>query len=197
MMPDEASHLLLVHGAGAPTDDGDCELLEDGMLGMLRPYRGLVEANYHAVMRALLVLAASGGTVDRRVVRSVWMICERGRAWGVAQEGLLRRNGLIAPADVAWLDRALSDITETALGWLAETPPGVLVERYAAMVVEHGPGSETIHFLPWFIEALEDPAALEPTPVARALARLGPAAAAALPALLAARERSWPDYCER
>lgn len=107
--PETARELLQFHsGAHAEVED---PRWTHGFLGMLRPYHGLCEENFHSVMACLRVLAPGmqQQTVDRDVVAAFWAICHLGRAWGVWPEGMLRRNDLITADDVVrledWLER--------------------------------------------------------------------------------------------
>src|SRR5262249_10266673 len=108
MTPSDAKAALKRHSFQGDLKD---PRMEKGFLGSLRPYRGLDEANFHEVMEALRVLAPElqpGATVDRDVVSAASGICHFARAWGVHQDGMLRRNGLITPEDVrrleGWVD---------------------------------------------------------------------------------------------
>jgi len=106
---DEAKESLLLHSFSHPDSAVDPRAAA-GFLGSLRPYGGLNVQNYHEVMTALRVLAPKLGTeprLDRDIVSALWGICHLALAWGVDPDGMLRRNGLIADADVrrlaAWV----------------------------------------------------------------------------------------------
>jgi hypothetical protein len=110
MSPAQAKQLLTLH---AFTDPRSAEhpKAEGGFLGSLRPYKGhLIEENFVEVMESLRVLGPelARETVDREVVSALWGICHLARAWGIEQEGMLRRNGLISASDVetlaSWVD---------------------------------------------------------------------------------------------
>ena len=105
MTTDEAKLLLLMHSFCHP--DIHHPKMETGFLGSLRPYRGLKVENFHEVMTALRVLAPllQESQVDRDIVGALWSICDLSYSWGVHPEGMLRRNDLIAHADVVRLER--------------------------------------------------------------------------------------------
>ncbi len=111
MTPAEAKRLLLLHSFGL--DDFDDPAMEVGFIGSLRPYRGLIERNFHEVMAALGVLAPQLqlGQIDAQIVSALWSICHTARAWGVHPDGMLRRNHLIAPADVERLENWIETIS--------------------------------------------------------------------------------------
>ena len=120
MTYDEAVELLAYHSGSHP--DIDHPKWRTGFLGMLRPYQGaLIEANYREVIDCIMCVAdrlQKDEAVDRRVVSSLWSICHLARLWGIDDDGMLRRNGLIKPADVALLERwveAISYATMTLL----------------------------------------------------------------------------------
>jgi hypothetical protein len=112
MTEDDARKAVFLHSfrhdlAGSPP-------MENGFLGMLRPYGGLREESFHEVMAALEALApslASGTTIDRQVMGSLWAICLFARAWGVEPEGMLRRNGLISTEDIQRLEEWIEIIS--------------------------------------------------------------------------------------
>jgi hypothetical protein len=85
----------------------------NGFLGTLRPYRGLLERNFHEVMAALATLAERlhANDVPRAALSSLIGICHLGRAWGVHPDGMLRRNNLISPDDVTRLERWIETIS--------------------------------------------------------------------------------------
>ena len=126
MSPAEAKDLLLMHAFSGPKAPGHPKV-SGGFLGSLRPYGGhLIEANFVEVMEALRVLGPSltGEHVDREVMTALWAICHLARAWGLEPQGLLRRNGLIAAADI-----------ETLADW-------VNAISYASMCLLDGAGEE-------------------------------------------------------
>jgi hypothetical protein len=118
MSPDEARELLSFHcGANPNTDD---PRWQQGFLSMLRPYHGLREAAFHEVIACVEALAdeLAAEKIDRATISSLWGICHLGRAWGVEEGGMLRRNGLITDADRSrladWVD-CISYATMTLL----------------------------------------------------------------------------------
>ena len=113
MTPEAARELLLFHSGTHPCVDD--VRWEQGFLGMLRPYRGLREENFHSVMACLRALAddLQGDTIDRAVVSALWGICHLARAWGISPEGMLRSNDLISGDDVSRLQDWVEQISST------------------------------------------------------------------------------------
>jgi len=107
----EAHDLLLAHAGASP--DPDHPKFTDGFLGMLRPYHGLREHNFHEVMQALRTISPTlqYAALDRELVSALWGICHFGRAWALETGSMLQRNGLITPADAGRLDEWLSIIS--------------------------------------------------------------------------------------
>ncbi len=117
---DQAIELLLLHSCAHP--DFNHPKWESGFIGMLRPFGGeLIEDNYHEVVACIGCLAGelqSEAPVDKRIVSSLWGICHTARAWGVEEDGMLRRNRLISDEQVRTLDEwvdAISYATTTLL----------------------------------------------------------------------------------
>ncbi|MAG94355.1 MAG: hypothetical protein CMJ48_11470 [Planctomycetaceae bacterium] len=172
---------------------------DDGFLGMLRPYRGLREHNFHVVMQALLVVGErlhSADTVDRDLIESLWSTCSLMRCWGLHPDGMLQRNNLITSDDTRRLETWIDIFERSALGLLIGCPPHAEVERYAQYIIDVGPGGNIAFFIPLMQRFLNDPDILDPTVVAEALGKLGPIAKDALPSLRAANDRTYPDQCD-
>lgn len=199
MTHDEASLLLLLHGHGVTTDaSGQQVALDDGFVGSLRPYVGLREENFRAVMEALLTVGEvlhRAGEVDRDMVHALWSMCATARAWGLHPRGMLPRNGLITAADRARLERWIATIEDTALHLLAGVPPHRLVYRYAGYVTAYGASGNVGFFVALMGRALDD-ATVDDTVemLADALGALGAAAGAALPALRECERRDFTWY---
>lgn len=103
----EAKQQLLLHGSGTTDADGRPQILEDGFLGSLRPYRGLQEKNFHRVMEALLTVGErvyQAQQVDREIAHTVWSTCRYARVWGLHPNGMLQRNRLITADDTTRLE---------------------------------------------------------------------------------------------
>lgn len=195
---DEARHLLLMHGAG--TFDTDPGWLEDGFLGMLRPYRGLWEINFHVVLEALFAVGqqlSAGNLVDRELTHSLWSMCRLARLWGIDPDpdGVLQRNKLISPSDTTLLRRWIDVIEYGALHMLNGRPPYLEVNSYAEYVIEYGPGENVDFFIPLMCQYLDDLESTDPEPIPQALGKLGRCATQALPSLRAASSRKYADYC--
>ncbi|MCP3774122.1 hypothetical protein NLX71_12490 [Paenibacillus sp. MZ04-78.2] len=91
MTEEEAQRLLMLHSFSM--DEAiDHPKGQTGFLMSLRPYRGLIEENFHEVMYALSILQKKLGPetphLDRELVAAVWGMCHLSRAWGVHPEGL-------------------------------------------------------------------------------------------------------------
>jgi hypothetical protein len=114
MTPDEARTLLLQHAGHSASGDG-----QSGFLGMLRPYHGLRAENFHEVMQCLRVLAPvlRGPSIDRQLVMAVWSLCHLARAWGLDEDGMLRRNRIITDEDAHTLEGWVDVISWTVF-WL-------------------------------------------------------------------------------
>jgi hypothetical protein len=129
MTPAQAKELLLLHAFWHPRS-AEHPKAASGFLGSLRPYGGhLLEENFIEVMESLRILAPEllGTTVDRELLGALWSLCHLARAWGVEPEGMLRRNGLISPADV-----------ERLAGWIETV-------SYATMCLLNGSEEEAFH----------------------------------------------------
>jgi ribonuclease D len=117
MNKEEAKELLLLHAF--MQEDSMNTKAEQGFLGMLRPFQGiLLEENYHEVMEALQVLAddvSERDTVDREIMAALWSICHLSKAWAIHPEGMLRRNNLITDAQVEEMETWIEDISYATL----------------------------------------------------------------------------------
>jgi hypothetical protein len=195
---DQARQLLLTHGSGMFDEQGDPQWLKDGFLGMLRPYRGLREGNFHAVLEALLVVGEqlhAAESVDRELAHSLWDMCWTARIWGIEPGGMLQRNNLITAADTELLRQWISILEWCSLRLLRGSPPSYVVNSYAEYIIEHGPGENVDFFIPLMCQYLDNPDSTDPEPIPQALAKLGPQAAAALPSLRAASKRQYAEHC--
>lgn len=84
-------------------DDLEHEKVEQGFLGMLRPYRGkLIEQNFHELMEILDVLSdeLEKENLDRTIVSCFWSLCQYARAWAIEPNGMLRSNELITDEEL-------------------------------------------------------------------------------------------------
>jgi hypothetical protein len=195
---DEARHLLLKH-AGASYVKGDAtSSFPDGFLNMLRPYRGLREANFHAVFEALLVVGQqlhAAESVDRKLAYSLWSMCATARLWGIEPSGMLQRNKLITAADSALLRQWIDILEGSSLSLLTGCPPYYQVRHYAEYILQHRPGENVDFFIPLMCQYLDDPDSTDPDPIPEALGTLGRRAVSALPSLRAASQRMYAEYC--
>lgn len=94
---------------------------EKGFLGMLRPFDGqLYEDNFHELMTILKTLKEHfrDYKIDRQIISSFWGICHFGKAWGLDEEGMLRRNNLLSDRQIKQLSIWLECISYAVMGLL-------------------------------------------------------------------------------
>ena len=109
MTPDQAKEILSLHSGRH--EDIYHPKSEHGFIGMLRPYRGLIEENFHEVMEAIRVLAPelNREMVDTKLMEDLWVICYMPQVCVLYEEGTVRRHGLITPEDSKrlseWIDQ--------------------------------------------------------------------------------------------
>ena len=193
----EAKNVPLMHGSGTYDASGEPVALDDGFLGSLRPFKGLIENNFHLVMESLLTAGDEiyrSPQVDRDLVESLWSMRSLARSWGVSPDGMLQRNKLITPADTSRLELWIDIVERTALGLLIGCPPHSEVERYAQYVIDVGWRDNIDFFVPLMVDAVEDADNSDPSVVAEALGKLGRKARSALPALSQAVTRTYSWY---
>lgn len=121
---EEARERLRFHCGSHP--DIEDPRWEQRFLQSLRPYRGLDEVAYHdlnACVDAVSDHLQNSGTLDRDVINSLWGICHFARAWALAEDGVLRRNNLITPADQEKLDGWITSISYRVAMWLDGNAP--------------------------------------------------------------------------
>jgi len=119
MTPEQARECLLFHSGAHPNTDDP--RWSNGFVGMLRPYGGLREENFHEVMACLRALEPElrEKELSRELVSALWSICHLGRAWGVWPEGMLQQNDLIRTEDAKRLEGWIDQISATVF-WLLE-----------------------------------------------------------------------------
>ncbi|MBW3625434.1 MAG: hypothetical protein KY468_18720 [Armatimonadetes bacterium] len=110
MTPEEAKELLSFHSGRH--EDIHHPKWDSGFLGMLRPYRGLIEENFHEVMEALQVLAPElhKDAVDAKLMDNLWAICFLAKMWGLDKRSALQRDGLITHEDTERLSDWINQI---------------------------------------------------------------------------------------
>ena len=198
MTYDEAKHLLLLHGPGTESAQGEPLIAEQGFLHSLRPYEGnLVEKNFHLVMEALFTVGDvvhRSRMVDRDLVHALWTMCSTARGWGLHPEGMLQRNKLISRDDTGRLERWVDTIESTAFGSLGGRPPHYSIFRYAEYVTEAGWWDNIDFFIPLLERAISDTDLSEPSIAAEALGKIGGKARPALPTLYQALARQYVYY---
>ena len=101
MTPGEAAHRLEFHTQPVP----------GSFLGMLRPYQSLDPAVLDDLLATLHACADAFGLdpMPRALVSAVWTISCFGRAWALAPDGALRRNGLLAEEDRQRIEACLDE----------------------------------------------------------------------------------------
>jgi hypothetical protein len=110
MSAEEAKQLLKYHSF--LDEDIYHPRMENGFLGMLRPFTGeIYEENYHEVIKTMKVLSSElriGDKVDREVISALWGICHQTRTLALDPEGALQRNDLISKEQINtlqdWID---------------------------------------------------------------------------------------------
>ena len=120
----EAKERLRFHCGSHPKIDDP--RWSQGFLQTLSPYQGLNEAAYHDLVACLDAVSCHlryASALDRVVMDSLWGICHYAREWGLAEEGMLRRNNLITPVDQKQLDEWLTTISDRIAVWLNSGDP--------------------------------------------------------------------------
>ena len=95
----------------------ESERWENGFLGQLRPFKGVLhEKNYHSIMQALKILAPEleKDFIDKRIISTIWGICHFGRMWAIDPDGMLQRNELLNEQQTLQIDDWLIDVSYAA-----------------------------------------------------------------------------------
>jgi len=123
----DATQMLLDH---AGITEGP--RMEDGILGTLRPYNGLIERNFHEVVNSIYYLQGDLGstTVQNDVIRSIMVILTTMREWGMSPTSMLRRNRLIDEESLLRLGNWYSVIEDATLRYLSRSGHGRALYRY-------------------------------------------------------------------
>lgn len=106
---------------------------ENGFLGMPRPFQGkLFEENFHELMNIIKVLKEhfNKDNIDKDIISNFWSICHLSRAWGIEQNGMLRRNNLISDAQIELLADWIDCISYTIMNLLDGIPYDEASETY-------------------------------------------------------------------
>lgn len=101
-----AVNVILRHGIGRDDAPQNEACLQDGFLGVLRPFSGLREENFLQVMEAIIALRPhleGKQAWETRLVEGLWGLTTRARLWGLDPDGMLQRNRLLSDADTALL----------------------------------------------------------------------------------------------
>jgi hypothetical protein len=190
---EEAKRQLLLH-TGVIDEARKAIILEDGFLPSLRPYRGLLEKNFHLVMEALLTAGERihlAPQVDRELIKTVWWMCATARLWALRSHGMLQANKLITPEDSLRMELWVDTIEETALSLLGGSSPHKAVYHYAKYVAEVGWWDNIAFFLHLMDRAVADPhTVFEIEMILKALIKLGGLAKPVLPTLREAQQRT-------
>lgn len=119
----------------------ESERWENGFLGQLRPFKGVLhEKNYHLVMQALKILAPEleKDLIDKRIISAIWGICHLGRMWAVYPDGMLQSNKLLNEQQTSQIDDWLIDISYAAFCLLDGAGPKEAFWNYNNTKKEQG-----------------------------------------------------------
>ncbi|PQO33259.1 hypothetical protein C5Y96_10420 [Blastopirellula marina] len=192
-MQDHDAKIELARHAGMADD-----YYENGFLGCLRPYSGIREENFHAVVESLLTVGvhiASSPTIDRRIVEPIQRITTTTRRWGVEEDGMLVRNGLITPDDRLKLRLWVRILEDMLLDLLAGIKPHEAIHAYCEYVAQFGFGGNAEFIVPLLSSAIDaDDVGDRIQGYCAAIARLGSIASPVSGALMQARNRNWHWY---
>ncbi|WP_226002568.1 hypothetical protein [Paenibacillus sp. BJ-4] len=99
-------------------DDLNHPQMQNGFLGMLRPFQGeLIEDNFHELMTIIEVLAdeLQKSSVERELIAELWGICQYTRAWALYPDSMLQRNNLLTVEQIHTLDKWIDTISYTVM----------------------------------------------------------------------------------
>ena len=131
MTTEQAKELLSFHSGRH--EDIDNPKWKDGFLGSLRPYQGkLIEDNFHEVISCLRILSEGlcQEKVEQNVVSDIMGIIHLGRAWGIYENGMLKRNKLISEKDSRLLESWIEIISYTFMMILDTGDEEIAFEEY-------------------------------------------------------------------
>jgi hypothetical protein len=112
----------------------DAEML--GLIGRLRPYRGLDERDFAELVQALITLhpvVFNAPAVERDLVAALWSLCQSTCTIGIDPKGLVVRNGLATASDVRALERWIDSIESFSTRMLR----GIELSQCASHVLEY------------------------------------------------------------
>jgi hypothetical protein len=185
----EARRCLLLHCVAVDYEEqlspAENEVLERGFLGMLRPYRGLIDDNFHQTMQALLIVGEElhqTPALDRKLVHAVWDTLFTARMWGMRPNQMLQSNKLIAADDLPRLESYLDSIERTMLDFLRGRPPADAVRIYAGHLYKFPAGGDIEFFVNLMNRALDD-VENDCWDIITALGKIGPVAKVTIPNL--------------
>jgi hypothetical protein len=97
----------------------------NSFLHLLRPYRGLRDQVLNDVMDALRACSSRlrEEPLSRELVSALWAISRLGRSWALNPGGMLRRNHLIAAADLTKLWDFLEEFDYAVMALLDGADP--------------------------------------------------------------------------
>lgn len=177
----EAKSLIRMH-AGA--EDGP--RMATGLLGSLRPYRGLDDENFEEIVEAIAAVAdhlQSGPDVDRELIHALWSMCQTARGWGVREGGMLPRNHLISPDDRRKLESWVNIIESMTLHLLWGNGLPLAISPYAEAVADARLPAPGARLVPLFVGSLKSEDADVRIYAAGALGQMGNASRDAVPTL--------------
>ena len=102
---------LLAHGDGYFHED-EAIFNENGFSGMLRPWKGLLNNNFHEVVELFLVTHSSilGDKINRQMLTSLLRMCNYARSICISLNSSLRKNRLINDKEISLLESWLNVI---------------------------------------------------------------------------------------
>lgn len=167
----------------------------DGFLGCLRPYSGIRDENFHAVVESMVTVGHSIATderIDRELMQAIHCILTFGRLYALDEDGMLVRNRLISPSDRSRFKRQLRVIEQQTSDLLAGRPPFQILHGYCEYLAEFGWGSRFTFLLPLLSQAiLAEEFGDRIEGYCAAIAKLGPPARVLKDSLELARARHW------
>lgn len=122
MTLERARHILIQHSQNA----------EQGFCASLRPFRGLRRDYCAQIEEAFLVVAPElqHQTVDQQLICALWDILWTARNWALLPGSMLRRNHLISPEEVAFLQQWVGKMDNAICITLQGAPIGTELEEF-------------------------------------------------------------------
>lgn len=123
----EAIGILLSHAGIA-----DGPRLRDGIVGMLRPFVGVEERNFHEVVECIFLLhdELKSDKIDTAIPHSLLSIIAQLTGWAILPNSMLRRNSLISESDVARITSWVNIIESTSLRYMTRCNHAIALSAY-------------------------------------------------------------------